>query len=443
MKIALAHFRVGETDGVSLEMAKWRAALEKLGHEVVYLSGSRDGSEIYVPGLEYDNPRNLEIHRQAFVSDSDPVLLEKEITDYAAELSKNLVSAIENHGIDLIVPNNLLSLGYNLALGMALMEATRKTNIKVITHHHDFHWERERYSAPTHPLVTSLLDQYFPPREGVAKHAVINNIAREAMQERAGLDATVVPNVFDFQQEPWVVDEYNGHLRQDLGIGENDIVVLQATRVTERKAIELAIRVVGYLNRQRERIHGSLYDGRVFGAHDRIVLLMAGLVEAETSYVDYLTEVAKEENVELVWGTDLIRATREQKDSKRYYSLWDSYAIADVVTYPSILEGWGNQFLEAVFAQKPIIVYEYPVFLQDIKPLKFKVGTLGSTHTQNSHGYVEVSGEQIDSAGEQALQYLTNKMVREDAVLTNFAIGKEHFSYQALESILEGLLREV
>lgn len=31
MRIALAHFRVGETDGVSLEMDKWKMQLEKWG----------------------------------------------------------------------------------------------------------------------------------------------------------------------------------------------------------------------------------------------------------------------------------------------------------------------------------------------------------------------------------------------------------------------------
>ncbi len=31
MNIALTHFRVGETDGVSLEMDKWKIVLEKWG----------------------------------------------------------------------------------------------------------------------------------------------------------------------------------------------------------------------------------------------------------------------------------------------------------------------------------------------------------------------------------------------------------------------------
>jgi hypothetical protein len=45
MKIALCHFRVGETDGVSLEMDKWKKALEQNGHEVFYIAGSSGNCE--------------------------------------------------------------------------------------------------------------------------------------------------------------------------------------------------------------------------------------------------------------------------------------------------------------------------------------------------------------------------------------------------------------
>ncbi len=39
MKIGMIHFRVGETDGVSLEMDKWKLTFEKMGHEVCYIAG--------------------------------------------------------------------------------------------------------------------------------------------------------------------------------------------------------------------------------------------------------------------------------------------------------------------------------------------------------------------------------------------------------------------
>jgi len=57
------------------------------------------------------------------------------------------------------------------------------------------------------------------------------------------------------------------------------------------------------------------------------------------------------------------------KGGKGLYLLsLDTYVFADIISYPSIFEGWGNQFIEAVFAKKPVIVFEYPVFKSDIKP---------------------------------------------------------------------------
>ena len=37
-KIAIVHYRVGRTDGVSLEIEKRKAILEELGHEVKHIS---------------------------------------------------------------------------------------------------------------------------------------------------------------------------------------------------------------------------------------------------------------------------------------------------------------------------------------------------------------------------------------------------------------------
>ena len=36
----MVHFRVGELDGVSLEMDKWKSVLEEMGHTVTYLAGT-------------------------------------------------------------------------------------------------------------------------------------------------------------------------------------------------------------------------------------------------------------------------------------------------------------------------------------------------------------------------------------------------------------------
>jgi len=53
MNIGLAHFRVGETDGVSLEMEKWRKVLERMGHKVFFISGTPNYGEIYIPEMSF------------------------------------------------------------------------------------------------------------------------------------------------------------------------------------------------------------------------------------------------------------------------------------------------------------------------------------------------------------------------------------------------------
>ena len=67
MKFGLLHFRVFQTDGVSLEMDKWRIVLERLGHKVVYISGSYVDREdhIYCESLYYQSEYNSTNHRNA------------------------------------------------------------------------------------------------------------------------------------------------------------------------------------------------------------------------------------------------------------------------------------------------------------------------------------------------------------------------------------------
>ncbi|NIP95984.1 MAG: glycosyltransferase family 4 protein, partial [Akkermansiaceae bacterium] len=59
-------------------------------------------------------------------------------------------------------------------------------------------------------------------------------------------------------------------------------------------------------------------------------------------------------------------------DGSKRYSIWDAYAHADFVTYPSTYEGFGNAFLEAIYYRKPILCNRYSIFQSDIEPYGFK-----------------------------------------------------------------------
>ncbi|MCH4888016.1 glycosyltransferase family 4 protein [Acidaminobacter sp. JC074] len=437
MNIALCHFRVGETDGVSLEMEKWRIILERLGHKVYFVAGSQGSTQAHIiEELHYAHPENDKFVKNAYVAleDYTEMAFVDAVEDYAEIIENKLVKFIEENEIDVIVPNNIWSLGWGLPAGIGFFNAIKRTMTKCIVHHHDFYWEREKYSHPTCEAVHGMLDTYFPPRSPLIKHCVINNIAKEEMKIRKGIDATVVPNVFDFDVPLWTKDEYNFDLREKLGLKENDIFLLQATRIAERKAIEMAIDVAGKLKHNIKDKEVKLYDGREFDG--QVVLVMVGLPESESDYIQKLKDKAKNYDLKLIFRNDIIEHSRSNENEK-LYSLWDAYVDADFVTYPSILEGWGNQFLEAIFSKKPILVYEYPVYVTDIKPHDFDVVSLGSSFTYDENRLVRVDQDIVDAAALEVERLLTDAELRDKVVNKNFEIAKSEFSYQSLLRILE------
>ncbi|MGF9713552.1 MULTISPECIES: glycosyltransferase family 4 protein [Paenibacillus] len=446
MNIALCHFRAGETDGVSLEMEKWKKVLEELGHRVYLLAGSLGEEEgIVIEELHYQHPVNNRFVANAYeqLTDyPDAEAFRDDVLAFAARIEEALCRIIDEYELDVIVPNNIWSLGWGLPAGLAFAEVARKKNIACVAHNHDFHWERIKYSRPTNRYVSGWLTEYFPPKLANVKQVVINKIAQQELLRRTGQQSTVVPNVFDFSAPAWTIDDYNGDFRQVIGVKENDILLLQATRIAERKAIELAIDLAAEigkpenLKRLKER---PLYDGRIMGEDGEIVLVLAGLQEASPKYIEGLNRRAAAQNVKLLYVNEWIEATRVTKDGKKIYSLWDAYVHADFVTYPSVLEGWGNQFLEGLYAKKPMAVYEYPVFGTDIKPYGFHIVSLGNEHRVDAEGLVHIDGELMAKAGQEVIRYLLDGEFRSACMEHNFELGKEHLSYEALKKMLASL----
>jgi len=443
MNVALCHFRVGETDGVSLEMAKWKIALENSGHKVIYIAGSEGASSAkIIPSLHYQYPLNTKIVNNAYHSfqdyDSEEELKE-DIFCLAKEIEQDLVNCINEHQIDVLVPNNILSLGWHLSAGIAFTKVIKKTGIKTICHHHDFHWERVLYSNPKVDFINDLLVQYFPPTDKHISHVCINKIAKNELKERFNIEANVVPNVFDFLENNLVKNNYNNNLREELNVKNGDILFVQATRVVERKGIELAIDVVTEVIKNKTLLLDSkLYNGKVFNKKNNIYLVFAGKNES-ANYYTKLCEYAKVKGVPILDISKRVDHERSIVNGEKIYSLWDVYSIADFITYPSILEGWGNQFLEAIVAKLPIVTYKYPVYLSDIEEFGFNMVSLGSTYTKNDDGFVKVSQAVIEDAAKSIFPYLLDSNFRERNTDYNFEKAKENLSLESLQKMLKSI----
>ncbi len=442
--IALCHFRIGETDGVSLEMDKWKIILEKLGHHVVYIAGSKgslNNVEI-IPELHYNNPTNNKIVENSYTkfhSFLNESTFKKAIENEAKSIKNKLIALIEKNAIDILIVNNIFSLGWNLSAGIGFFNAIQKTLVKCICHHHDFYWEREKYKNPTFSFIDNYLKEYFPPKHQRIKHIVINSIAKNELLKRKKIESKVVPNVFDFENV-WKVDDFNFDFRASFGIKKNDLVLLQATRIVQRKGIELALDFVSELNANKHKLIGKrLYNNQLFDKNSKIVFLKVGLNE-DDDYFNKIMDYAHKKQVEIKWVNEYIDHERSYKNNKKTYSLWDAYTHCDIVTYTSLLEGWGNQFIEALVAKKIIVSYQYPVFEKDILPLKFNTIDLGNTHTIKNDGLAEVSQALITERVNQTLELILHKEQYNQTVSENYFIGKQNLSLSTLEVLLASII---
>lgn len=450
MKICIVHYRVGELDGVSLEMDKWRQVLTQLGHDVCYLAGTIGNTDGYIiPDLSFDFEPVSVIQSNAFdefVDFNSEEEFEYEIVQLKKRVKQKIKIYIDNYQISLIITNNLFSLPLNLPASLALAEVIEENSLGCINISHDFYWERTKYQ-PTISLIQKYLNEIFPPIDPKIKHVVINSIAQKELKQRKGLEAAVIPNVFDFNGKSWKEDNFNSDLRNKLGIDRNDIIILQATRIVRRKGIELIIDLVTQLNQQenlKQLREKPLYDGRNFSSNNNIVLVMPNIIESfETEYKETIESKLKDNHIEYRFCNDLFKSTRNSEPDKKY-TLWDSYVHADIVSFPSLQEGWGNQFLEAIKARLPIVVFEYEVYKTDIRDAGFETISLGSKiEGYDKNGLVKISSYVLNKAAEKTIRFLQNLEYRERIVTKNHSIGLEKYSLNALKSYIKLLMENL
>ncbi len=446
-KIAFLHNALGKTDGVSLEVDKWRTVLEKLGHEVFYIAGNDDNERVLcIPELSFyhkQTKKEIENATVRLVDYKNGIELISDINNSAKIIKEKLYQIIKENNIEIIIPNNLMSVGYHIAALKAIYEFIIETNIKTICHNHDFYFEDSGEVEPTCIEVADILEKLAPPNIKNVKNLVINSIAQKALFDKKHIKADIVPNVFDFEMNKWSVDDYNKTFLKDFNIAENDIIFLQATRVMDRKGIELAIDVVDSLNENKSKLIGKkLYNGKYINENSKIILLCAGIVESfgiSSDYVNKLIKKAETKKIDIRFIGDRVAHSRNMVNGKKIYSLWDSYVYSDFVTYPSIWEGFGNQFIEAVFAKLPIIAFEYPVYISDLKNKGFKIVSLGDKFSRDTDNLVCVKEDILSKVSKEVISILLNSDLETNIVENNYNIARKNYSYNSLEKLIESL----
>ncbi len=401
--------RLTGTDGVSLETEKWADVFTRRGFTCFYFAGELDRPpqrSFLSPEAHFRHPAIYEIHQSVFgVYDRGRYITDK-IQALKEKLKNDLYRFISNFEIELLVIENALAIPMNIPLGLAITELLCENRLPVIAHHHDFFWERQRFLINA---VWDYLKMAFPPHIPDIEHVVISSSAGDQLSLRTGISSHIIPNVMDFDNPPAPPDEYAADVRQSLGIAEDELMVLQPTRVVKRKGIEHAIELVSRLGMKAKLIisHASGDEGY--------------------QYEQRIREYSKLMNVNTYFVSEIIGDHRGRtEDGRKIYTLDDIYPHADLVTYPSNYEGFGNAFLEAVYFKKPVVVNLYSIYAVDIKPRGFSV--------------IELDGYVTETAVENTKRVLSNPDLRDRLVNHNFETAANYYSYSVLYQQLGNLI---
>jgi len=428
--------RFAGTDGVSLETTKWADVLERMGHKCFYFCGECDRPDeisYVVPEAFYRHPEidainrvayqgtwgtlhegrkmhpEIHVHRKDFFSVYiRPAHITQRIQELRIHLKEELYKFAHKFALELLIVENALTIPLNIPLGLATTEFIAETGYPVIAHHHDFHWERQRFMNNS---VHDYLAAAFPPHLPSIHHVVINSLQAQQLASRIGATSMVIPNVMDFDTPPPPPDDYADTARADLGVAPDQYLFLQPTRIIQRKGIEHAIELTRRLDLPAELVisHAAGDEG--------------------TEYERRVREFAKLLDVVIRFEADIIGERRGvTPDGRKIYSLGDVYQKSDLVTYPSTLEGFGNAFLEAIYFKRPLVVNNYSIYEADIKPKGFKV--------------IEFDGFISNATLEETRYVLKHPEETAEHAEHNYELARRYFSHTMLENHLKLLLSD-
>lgn len=409
-RIGFVSTRIGGTDGVTLEIRKWSDILEGMGHTCYYIAGECDFDQErswVIPEAHFRHPTIDWINRQCFGRTQRTADVTAEIHEMRWVIKEKLHVALKDLELDLLIAENCVTIPMNLPLGLAIVETVMESGLGCIAHHHDFVWERERFLVNA---VDDYLRAAFPPGLPQMQHVAINSLAAQEFSRRLALPCRVIPNVMDFAHPPKPPDDYSRQFRTVLGLTAEDILVLQPTRIVQRKGIEHSIELVRQLEDSRCKLvitHSSGDEG------DR--------------YAERVLKYARLMGVKIILAAQWIAHERGQgPDGQPRFTIADAYNQADFVTYPSTYEGFGNAFLETVYYRKPIVCNRYSIYRTDIEPCGFDT--------------ILMDGFLTDEVVDQVRLVLRDTDRRQRMVEQNYEAAKRFFSYQRVENELRAIL---
>ena len=323
---------------------------------------ARDGFDMHVlVGRGESLGDGIGLHHLALLDSRHPRVLaasrdleEGRVTPAFTALTARIRDALEESlaGIDVCVVHNALTLHKNLALTAALHQvAARGSRARIVAWCHDLAWTNPQYRPHLYPGAPWSLLQ--TPLSGGVYVAVSRHRQRE-LSARLGLPSgaiEVIPNGID-PGAFFHLSRAGRWLAATLRLWKQEVVLLLPARVTRRKQIEYALRVVSAMVRSGSAVR-LLVTGPP-GAHN----------PRNREYLQELRALRRRLGLDgrVVFCAELPGPLgRGLALSDR--TMADLYFLADALLLPSREEGFGLPLLEAGLAR-------LPAFTTDLAPFR-------------------------------------------------------------------------
>ncbi|GAB4575376.1 MAG: hypothetical protein Kow0077_26550 [Anaerolineae bacterium] len=349
MRVILLHYSAPPVIGGVENVIRYQATgLVAAGYDVHVVAGR---GEAFAPGVTF--------HHVPQVDSRHPdVLALKAALDqgrYPAACFEALVAQIRRALArltgpqDVLIAHNVLSLHKNLALTAALHAlAAHPGAPRIIAWHHDLAWQAARYADEMHAGYPWDLAR--TPLPG-AVHVAVSAARREAVAALFGLPPEaihVIPGGVDSLALLGIGDETR-QWAEAVGLWGGRPLLLLPARITRRKNIELALRVVAALR------GGPLTDAALVitgppGPHNP---------ENQRYYAELL---ALRDALGLGGAAHFVAEHLPDGASDRMVR--DLYRLADALIFPSFEEGFGLPILEAGIARLPIFCANIPALAE-------------------------------------------------------------------------------
>jgi glycosyltransferase involved in cell wall biosynthesis len=346
MHVSILHYAAPPiVGGVESTIFHHARLLNQAGYEVSIIAGrgeSFDEEIPYLPIPEIDS-------RHPEVMQVGSELAQGDITEQFFQLRDRLYASLSSsiEDTDVLIVHNVITLHKNLALTAALQLISERSKPGIIAWCHDFAWQDALYTPDLHAgYPWDLLNS---PWSGV-RYVTVSEHRRKRLVDLISIpesEVDVVPPGVDIYQFLNISPIVQNIIDQLQLLDANPLVLLPA-RITRRKNIEFAIKVIEFLKADYPQV--SLVITGPPGPHN----------PKNIAYLDSLR--AMREDMELVSNIHFLYEFNGEDQTLILPDeiITELFRTVDIVIFPSHREGFGIPVLEAGLARAPIFASDIP-----------------------------------------------------------------------------------